>query len=398
MLIFSRVILQDLLNEISRSCDEWLNQYAYGAPHDVFNRRKYMRGLKCFIQTMVGSFVKPNFNKKQELYIFEGLRYKDYMKAFKPDSVVIIGSHMEKKYANTCGYGFCWSFAMESAVRSKIGRGWNYPGIRQITFWLDRLSISSKATFFLYEDTQPLGVFIVHLSKLLYPKVSTVCIQHGYLVKSDVEIRAHGNLSDINFVWDKSQAELIGCNRAKTFEIGLPYIARAKQTKELRVILVGPGTAPDGTDFFQRCIKTYDLIRKMLINVSGLEVLYRPHPNEYTNKKLLAELSNTFSLVDNPDKLKQLDGPRAIFIGTVSSLLYEAGIAGHFVAHLKIHSDMKLAFHYDQEFEENEINKLILWILSIKNKKITEKKNKLTSHLTPLDRFNEALRAAKLIG
>lgn len=398
MSIFSKEILEDVVSEISRNCDSWLNQYKYGAPYEVLNRRKYMRGLKCFIQTMIGLFAKPHFNNKKEIYIFEGIRYKDYMRAFSPDSVVIVGSHMEKDYANTCGYGFCWSFPMESAVRSKMSRGWNYPAIRQVIFWADKLSIFSKATFFLYEDTQPLGVFIVHLSRLLYPKVSTVCIQHGYFVKSDVEIRAHGVLSDINFVWDQRQAELIGCNSQKTFEIGLPYVATAKQSNELYVVLVGTGTAPDGTDFFERCINTYVLIHKMLSNVSGLKVLYRPHPNEYNDPKLLAELSNKFSLVDEPDKVKQLNGPRAIFIGTVSSLLYEAGIAGHLVGHFKHHSDMMPAFDYDFEFQENEMNELMLWILSIKNNNNLEHKNQICSELNPLERFNLALREAELIG
>ena len=398
MSIFSKEILEDVVSEISRNCDSWLNQYKYGAPYEVLNRRKYMRGLKCFIQTMIGLFAKPHFNNKKEIYIFEGIRYKDYMRAFSPDSVVIVGSHMEKDYANTCGYGFCWSFPMESAVRSKMSRGWNYPAIRQVIFWADKLSIFSKATFFLYEDTQPLGVFIVHLSRLLYPKVSTVCIQHGYFVKSDVEIRAHGVLSDINFVWDQRQAELIGCNSQKTFEIGLPYVATAKQSNELHVILVGTGGLFDGTDLFERSIKAYVFINKMLANISGVKVFYRPHPNEFNDINILTRLREFFSLVDDSDKQQQLNGPRAIYIGELSSLLYEAGIAGHYVAYLNLNPNMMPVFDCDFEFQENEMNELMLWILSIKNNNNLEHKNQICSELNPLERFNLALREAELIG
>ena len=395
MSILSKEILENVVGDISQAYDSWLNQTAIDAPQDVLNRRKYMRGLKCFIKTMMGLFIKPHFNKEKEIYIFEGLRNKNYMAVFSSDSIVIVGSHVEKEYASANGYGFCWSFPIESGIHSKISRGWNYPAIRQLLYWVDKLSIFSKVTFFLYEDTQPLGLFMVNLSRLLHPNVSTVCIQHGYFIKQRRKV--DGNNSDINFIWDQRQAKFLGSNRQKTFVIGLPYAATAKPSNELQVVLVGTGGASNGTIWFERTINTYILIRKILSNISGVKVLYRPHPNEYNDEKLLAELSNTFLLVDEPNKVKQLNGPRAIFIGVVSSLLYEAGIAGHHVAYFNLYLNVRPEFDFDFEFKENEMNELMEWVLSIKNNNNFGDKSLIVNQLDPLERFNLALREAKLI-
>ncbi len=395
MSILSKEILENVVGDISQAYNSWLNQTAIDEPQDVLNRRKYMRASKCFIKTMIGLFIKPHFNKEKEIYIFEGLRNKYYMAAFSSDSIVIVGSHIEKEYANANGYGFCWSFPIESGIHSKITRSWNYPAIRQLIFWVDKLSMFRKVTFFLYEDTQPLGLFMVHLSRLLHPNVSTVCIQHGYFVKQ--RRRADGNHSDMNFIWDQSQAKFLGSNRQEVFVIGLPYVATAKPSNELQVVLVGTGGADDGTVWFERTINTYILIRKILSNISGVKVFYRPHPNEYNDEKLLAELSNTFLLVDEPNKVKQLNGSRAIFIGVASSLLYEAGIAGHHVAYFNLYLNVRPEFDFDFEFKENEINELMQWVLSIKNNNNFGDKSLIVNQLDPLERFNLALREAKLI-
>ncbi len=130
MSILSKEILENVVGDISQAYNTWLNQSAIVSPQDILTRRKYMRGLKCFIKTMIGLFIKPHFNKEKEIYIFEGLRNKYYMAAFSSDSIVIVGSHVEKEYANANGYGFCWSFPIESGIHSKISKGWNYPAIR----------------------------------------------------------------------------------------------------------------------------------------------------------------------------------------------------------------------------------------------------------------------------
>ena len=124
------------------------------------NRKSYI-AIHFFFKCL--SFI----NKCQNIYIFEGLRSKEYMKVFNPEAVLLIGSHLEKEYAKVHGYGFIWSFPMVSAIQSKMGRGWSYPATRQLQLWINEISKFRRVTFFLQEDTQPLGVFLVYVCKLI---------------------------------------------------------------------------------------------------------------------------------------------------------------------------------------------------------------------------------------
>lgn len=395
MTFLSENILDNVVNKISEHCDSWLTQFAVVAPEKVMERRKLMRGTKCLIQAVLGIFIKPKLSEKKDIYIFQGLRNKEYMAVFDPASVLVVGSHVEKEYADAHGYGFCWSYPMRSAIHSKISRRLNFFAIRQINLWVKELSKFDRVIFFIYEDTQPLGVFFVYVGRLLPSIVTSVCIQHGFFLKYYYPIRIDGELSDINFVWGMSQSELISPNKLKIFEIGLPYFARAKPFNELHVILVGTGMEGSGTDIYERAINTYTKIHHALANISRIKTFYRPHPNEYNDEELIVKLNNIFSLVDDPNKLAQLDGPRAIFIGVESSLLFEAGIAGHFVVRLKLDESLPI-FHLDFEFKENEASELIQWIRSIANGKI-EKPIKSTLFASPHQRFKRALYESGLV-
>ncbi len=381
---------------ISRDCQSWLDQWSFIAFKSVDDRKKIMRSYGSIIRTIIGLFIKPRINNSKIIYIFEGLKNQEYIAAFRPESVVIIGSHQEKEYAMSNGHAFCWAFPMQSSIYSNMSRGWSYPAIMQLKYWTKLLAKSEQVIFFLQEDTQPLGTFLVYLSRLLSANSSSVCIQHGYFLKYYFPIRNEGALTDFNFVWDSKQAELIGSNKLKTFEIGLPYIAKAKPSSELVVVLVGTGVVGNGSDIYKRSIETYTEINKLVAYKIGIKVFYRPHPNEYNDKKLIARLQDRFSLVESKDKLNQLNGPRALFIGVESSLLYEAGVAGHLVAHLKLDESVP-AFEFDFEFYETEVDKLLEWAISLKDKINVPKKSLNITHVTPLDRFNLALRDAELV-
>jgi hypothetical protein len=389
-------MLKQSANLISENCISWLNMYASFAPNVVQQRRKYMRGIKCFLRTVIGLFVKPSIKQEDDVYIFEGLRYKEYMKFFNPKSVVVVGMAEEKKYAYDYGYGFSWSFPIVAAVYFNMGWGWSYPTIKQLMFWKKELLKSSRATFFLYEDTQQLGSFFVFLARLFGTQVKSVCIQHGYFCQYEFDrMRYDGCLCDVNFVLEKSQAKLMGIN-TPFYEIGLPYIATAKQSNHIDVILIGTGMVADGTSIYNDSIDVFTDIYNKLARL-GIKAYYRPHPNEFADQGTIEALKKTFSIIDNSNKQKILDGPRSIFIGTISTLLYEAGLAGHFVACLKLHSDITPVFNYDFKFHQNEISKLLQWIIKVKQRNILEKKSISNKSLDPLERFNFALRDANLM-
>lgn len=383
--------------KIAIDCKSWLQQFSLVAPRNVLMREKYMGGMGSLIRSLLGFFVKPKLTKKNRIYIFEGLRNKEYMSAFDPSVVFILGSKIERNYAVKHGYGFIWSFPIISAVNIKITRNVNPFIIKQLKVWVSVLSKLNSVTFFIYEDTQPLGCFIAHTGKLLQPITKTVCIQHGFYPKESYPIRKEGALSEINFLWSESQADVIGTNSLLTYEIGLPYFAIAKQgNAALNVILVGTGTANNGNDFYEKSLRTYKLIAEALSQTLDVKVFYRPHPNELTDQCVLQHLESKFPLIDYSDKLRLLNGSKAVFIGTVSSLLYEAGIAGHIVIHFKLQEELIPDFNFDFEFSENQLEELLRWFLL--NIKYLSKSEKITINTpSPLDRFISACRKAKLM-
>lgn len=390
-------VFEKIANNISEDSKSWMRQYECVAHLEIERRRTDARGFKDFIRTLIGVFIKPDFCNVETLYIFEGLRNKEYMSAFNASSVIVIGSHKEKQYAKSHGYGFCWSFPIDSSVHAKMYRGFSLPINRQINIWIKELSRVKQVVFFLYEDTQPLGVFFVHIGRLLKPKVTSVCIQHGYFSNSEYEIRIEGNLSDINFVWDENQVKLIGCNKSAAFEVGLPYAAKAKPTTEKIVVLVGTGTPYDGNDDYDKTLAIFSIIHDELIKDTNIKVYYRPHPNEWVHDNLILELRKKFSLLDELNKFQILNGPKAIFIGSISSLLYEAGVAGHLVVHLKIYDKSEPSFKYDFACEPLNIHSLIDWIRSINSIEDSTVQHQILNKNSPLERFISALHAAKLV-
>ena len=387
----------EVANNISEDSKSWMQQFEYSAPAEIKRRRDDARTIKDLARTVFGLFVKPQFKNFETLYVFEGFRNKEYMSVFTPQSVLVIGSHQEKAFAEAHGYGFCWSFPMVSATHAKMYKDWDIPIVRQIKCWIKKLSLFKQVIFFLYEDTQPLGVFLVHLGRILKPKVTSICIQHGYFGITHFELRNDGQLSDINFVWDTVQAGLTGSDKNKTFEIGLPYAATAASTGEMIVILVGTGMSGDGNHDYEKSLDIFFQIYHDLSQSSNIKIFYRPHPNEWTNKELISKLHEKFSLLDELDKVERLNGPKAVFIGTISSLLYEAGLSGHLVAHLELCDTTTPVFNYDIKFGLTDIDNLVAWILKNWTDHCLNTHHPILNQNDSLNRFVSALHFAKLI-
>ena len=383
---------------IAGDCKSWVDQFALVAPAEIARRKKYNRSTKSFVQTIIGLLMPPQLGDGETAYIFEGLRNKEYMNAFKPETVIVVGSRIEKTFAKSKGYRFCWSFPVSSSVGAKIEMGMSYPLIQNLKYWKNELSKFKKVIFFLYEDTQPLGVFFSHVAKISNQKAVTVCIQHGIFYKTKTNIRIDGKLSNINFVWSKEQADIIDCDKLKTFEIGMPYTAIAQLQAPLIVVIVGIGVPYIGNDLYRNSLLAYSDIYKALTNHAGLKVYYRPHPNEWAHPNLVTELRELFPLLDEIDKVSRLNGPRAIFIGAISSFLYESRVAGHLVAHLRIYDELISNVNSDFSFAPEEIDKLIKWTRSVKNDQYEQVTQQNIEQSSPLERFVCALHSANLVG
>ena len=382
-----KIYFQEIVNNISKDVECWLKQYDLVWPAETAGRKKREVGFKNIVRSLTGFFVKPQLSNVETIYVFEGLRNKAYMEIFNPECVVIVGSHIEKKYAKSHGYKFCWSFPIDSAVHSKIHFAWDFLIFHQIQVWINNLSKYKQVVFFLCEDTRPLGIFFVHIGRVLKPKATSVCIQHGYFLRSSYKLRRDGLLSDINFVWDEEQIAVGGFKRSSTMVIGLPYEAVAKPTSRLKIILVGDS---------EKSLLTYVEIYNVLHYFLGLEVIYRPHPNEWQQELLDGKLKKMFLLLDNMNKVERLNGPRAIFIGTVSSLLYEAGVAGHFVACLKGGGRDAPLFNYDFEFSPLQVSALVKWISIINESPNINFLFREKNYCSPQKKFMNALNSAKI--
>lgn len=387
--------ISDLAERISEDTSSWMRQYEKIARIEIQKRIKYEKTTKNIIRNILGLFIKPRLGVSENIYIFEGLRNIEYIKILRPEEVIIIGTKLEREYASTNGYRFCWSFPIESAVHFKRSKGWNYFINHQIKLWLKELAKYKKVIFFLYEDTQPLGIFLVHISRILKSTVTSVCIQHGYFFKQN--FRCEGVLADVNLLWDIKQVELIGCNKFRSYQIGLPYQAKAKKNPNLLVILVGTGTNNEDLEKYERDLDALSKIKSKINQSNGLTILYRPHPNEWKNQSIIKIIRNKFNTLDELDKVQRLNGPNAIFIGTLSSLLYEAGVAGHIVAHLNQDSENEPTFKKHITFDIININDLLSFINNIDLNQYYYRLYNDCNKSNHIERFVSALKLENLI-
>jgi|GEM_PF-3770900 len=387
-----------LINRIKADCVEWNTQNESYSPNEMKRRRDYSLGLVELIRCFLGIFIYPKFGKSDVVYVFEGLRNKDYMAAFDRSTVVVIGSHEERRFAKINGYGFIWSFPVDAAVRSKVYRDWSFFISRQILRWSNRLKRKKNVIFFLYEDTQPLGTFLAHVSRCLPANTKSVCIQHGYFSELKYPLRYEGKISDINFVWDERQAQLMGLDRAKTFSIGLPYSARAHHCKELPIVLVGIGAPYSDLDLYMAMLNIFTEIARIVRNDLGRGVIYRPHPTEFIHSEIMGDLDKGFEEIDALGKIDRLNSARSIFIGTISSFLYEAKSAGHFVVFVDIDDKAIPVFEYDLKITPLNLTELIDWI-KITSTKLTVMGDGVECGFdeNPLTRFRHAVIEAKLL-
>ena len=87
---------------------------------------------------------------------------------------------------------------------------------------------------------------------------------------------------------------------------------------------------------------------------------YRPHPNEYSEPNKIAECKQIFGQIDQTSKVKLLNGPWSLFIGDVSSLLYEAKKAGHLTAYVSIDPKCIATGYHDLTIVPEDLEEFVL--------------------------------------
>ena len=216
------------------------------------------------------------------------------------------------------------------------------------------------------EDTLPVGSFFVKLGNAI--NRPTILMQHGYITGSEILI--DGKNCSYNILYSIDQAKFIQNQNAKSFELGPPFDIENNDNIINEVILVGTGGKGYIPKLYYKAMDVYLIIEKRLLS-SGFCVLYRPHPNED-----YLDYYSKFNKIDMSSVSACISGPRKIFIGYVSTLLFEAKTFGHGVVAITDPEEPSLAYTPDYEIEANNIGNLEEVILflqqKLQNKKITK--------------------------
>jgi hypothetical protein len=340
----------------------WTTEMAY--------RRDLYASIKTLIKAFIGLFVHPKLPVSEELIFFQGIKHSRYFELFNKKNLVIIGSWDEKRYAKNHGYNFTWSFPIESAIQVALARNFYILLFLKIYQWSKIFTKFKKVTFFNYEDTQPIGTFLASVgnSKSIHSHVQSICIQHGYFVKSRNDFKKNrydGLISDVNFVIDEAQASLMNLQHGTYKVIGLPYDAQAAPKNALDILLVGTGSSNSGTSHFDDALNVFREIQEKLSSISNCNIWYRPHPDELIRPNIMSRVESTFKNIDRLPLIERMNRPQSIFVGVLSSLLYEARVAGHLVAEIEIYSELETIFPKHFTFQASSIDSFVHWATHI---------------------------------
>ena len=276
------------------------------------------------IKVYIFLFFAPKSSSSLKKYIFEGFRYKDIIDLFeKKDYSVILGlSNLFQ--ATKKRQHFIWGGGIIAAFELALYLD-KYKYLDKI---INRLNLwnngSNRVFLFLYEDTQPLGIV---LSKIFYESknISTICIAHGFYLnprKKEINNFWDGRSCNFNFVWSLNQKKFFNTEKTSVILLGLPY--QFKIVKEVdinNIILLGhSGPEENIHDYFL----TYSHMKFIykLLKENNFSVKFKPHPQDKT-----AFPKNFFGDDIATDLYRQFS-EGSIFVGFISSSLYEAQIHG----------------------------------------------------------------------
>lgn len=260
---------------------------------------------------------------KKGKHFFQGARYHDIHDLFPPENVVIIGGIKELRYARLKGYGFHWDgyirklFNIFYFLQSRVAFDVLFFIVRNL---LGR-QIGIQGRIFLFEDTVQIGVPLASILRDITP---VVCIAHGFFAKANngFHVVCDGDLCSFNFIYEHYQKDFYFRDKETCFTLGLPYEVPLLDGVSREIILVEQSTT-DMPEEYILCLNRMQSLAKIL-NICGYKFTYRSRPGVASSF-----IMNGLCSIHNGDKMELLGGSRKIFIGFNSTLLYEAGAAGH---------------------------------------------------------------------
>ncbi len=330
---------RDSARRIAKNIIQWEKEASFYNPEQICSTRKNRQKFFKYLLAVFDLFIPLPNKICKNLVLFETLRLEPYIENFDRENVIIfspklwfnrkeLSSNYKELRLKALAYSVDIAIAYENYFFLNL----------YILKWLIYLNRYKSSNIFLYEDSQPLGAFFVEISKIYPSKIKAICIQHGYFPRFDPEWRPEGSKARYNLVWDDLQKELLlSYNKYTCVEvIGLPYFAIAKELLPndlLRVYFIGIGSANSLT--YKSLLEEYCLINNKINDLENILTFYRPHPSELSLEYDTILNNNTNIRIDRSTKLDLLNSKQSIFIGTTSSLLYEAKCSGHKVINMK---------------------------------------------------------------
>lgn len=349
----------------------WSRKFYKLQPKNYDKRIRQVESLSTVFKGVIGLFLSPARSRHARyLYVLEGTRNLPYLHNVPNSSIALLGSWSERKIARDCGFGFYWAFPIVSAVELASRYRITLFLALQLKAWLVFVRFNQPLFILTYEDTQPLGAFLSQVSK---SRLSTgcsyaICIQHGFFTKTQIGLPIDGSFTPYNFIWDNGQANIIKCDRSTAYVIGPPVTTFCDSQPIKQIVLVGSGTNDSGSDDYDSLLSFFSSVYFLLPLDIRSRVFYRPHPNECSSRELLKRLEALFGSIDLRAKVNCLSSPRSIFIGSVSSLLYEAEYCGHVsIAINGISKYEELAFQPSYQYGLNDIELVLSKIIQLIN-------------------------------
>jgi len=261
-------------------------------------------------------------------YLFLSGRYEALAAQFDRSEAAIVGAQGDLRAAQRADLP--WRFSGDLFVAAHdVLLGRTGPGaLRVIRRWLRFLRRQHPdCVLVVPNDTLPIATLLVSIARHC-PNVTVACVQHGLFSDAAQLDDIDGRISHVNLVYDTGQRREMERRLpgAVAEVMGLPtaYRAASNDGDAPPAILVGNGA----TEVPGRYRRSLDVFSGAAVALerAGFHVRYRPHPSEGD----AAEAAARFAL-DRTSKDALLGGPRTVFVGFFSTLLFEADAAGHAV-------------------------------------------------------------------
>ncbi|MBF0328711.1 MAG: hypothetical protein HQL10_06110 [Nitrospirae bacterium] len=341
-----------------------------------FENNKKFWIKRYFINIMNAFGIIMSKNKK---FIFVGLRYKQLLNGLKSDEVLIIArSKSDVIYAlrNRIAFilvhnivYFFYKAYFENNTKSLESEMYRFYRLFSLQKEICYLILTS--------DTHPQDMFFSSLANQFNSVFRVLCIQHGmyadFVVNDDLVVRA-GERTPFNVLYNETSKKYYSkyIKNSEFFIMGPPWDIPHVRDEGIRdVVLVGTDEGSPFSDIFQ---ELSNLLKKNKINHT-----YRPHPSD-TN--VLPD--GLLQCIDTRSKDDLLSGAPKIFIGFISTLLYEAYICGHTVFSIVYHRHFaKTNFDVDAAFYAEELPFLCS---TIARQTVVRKRYRNQDNLLPLSK------------